>query len=93
MRYLSSKDKFIHYQQRITMWGLKLWQANCMSLCKSPKNECEGELIYTEKKEVRQVIANSEHMAFHRLSLCQERKVFSFAFWAVLSQSVKAPRY
>lgn len=75
------------------MWGLKLWQANCMSLCKSPKNECEGEHIYTEKKEVRQVIANNEYMAFHWLSLCQERKVFSFALRAVLSQDVKAPCY
>ena len=89
VRYFPSKDKFIHYLQRFTMWGLKPWQAKCMSLCKSPKNECQGEFIQRK----RQVIANKKVMASHWLSLCQERKVFSFVFWAVLSQGVKCPCY
>ena len=46
----------------------------------------EGELFYREEKEVGRVIINKESMAFHWLSLCQERiGVFSSSCWGVLS--------
>lgn len=59
--------------------------------CVSPRKTSVKEKLFIQRK--RQVITNKEVMAFLWLSLCQESKVFSFVFWAVLSQGVKCPCY
>ena len=48
----------------------------------SPCTTGEGELFYRGEKEVGRAIVNKESMAFHWLSLCQKRSLFSCC-WAL----------
>ena len=55
--------------QSFAIQDVQTWQA----MCKSQWTR-EGELFYSEEKEVGRTRVNKEFMAFHWLNLCQERK-------------------
>jgi len=90
----SRKYACIHDQQRIAVWDLQ----PCWTICKFPHSKGRRMLFIERKKELRS--CREQSMAFHWLSLSQERRGFfllpvldsaiimeheSFKFWSSIS--------